>query len=60
MSPEVSVGVVAALSEGQRAVAHLVVLLGAAVAVALFFLVRRTARRDEKTADPQGVRDEER
>jgi hypothetical protein len=39
---------VAALSEGQRAVAHLVVLLAVPVVVGLVFLIRRMRREDQR------------
>lgn len=42
----VGLGVLAALSEGQRAITHLAVLLAVPVAVGLVFLVRRVRRRD--------------
>jgi Flp pilus assembly protein TadB len=45
MSPELGAGVVAALSEGQRTIAHLVVLLAVPVVVGVVLLVRRARRR---------------
>ena len=48
MSPELGAGVVAALSEGQRAIAHLVVLLTLVVVVGLVLLVRRARGRDTR------------
>jgi hypothetical protein len=53
MSPEL----LAALSEGQRAIAHLVVLLALAVAAVLVYLIRRRARRREQTHERQGTPD---
>jgi hypothetical protein len=41
MSPEIGAGVLAALPEGQRAIAHLLVLLAVPVVVGLVLLVRR-------------------
>jgi hypothetical protein len=49
---ELGAGVVAALSEGQRAIAHHVVLLAVPVVVDLVLLVRR-ARRGEHTDEAQ-------
>jgi hypothetical protein len=40
-------GLVAALSEGQRTIAHLVILLGLPVAAGLVYLIYRARRRDE-------------
>ena len=40
---EIGLGALAALSDGQRAIAHLVVLLAVPVIVGLVFLVRRCA-----------------
>jgi hypothetical protein len=54
MSPDL----LAALSEGQRVIAHLVVVLALAVGAGLVFLVRR-ARRPNRTADEQRMREEE-
>ena len=48
MSPEIGAGVVAALSEGQRAIAHLVVLLAVPVVVGLVLLVRRVRGANER------------
>jgi hypothetical protein len=59
MSPEIGVGVLAALSEGQRAIAHLVVLIALAVIAALVFLMRRM-RRPDQTAERQTLGDEQR
>jgi hypothetical protein len=50
---------VAALSEGQRAIAHLVVLLVLAVAAGLVFVIRRV-RRSEETEEQQPIPEEER
>jgi hypothetical protein len=38
----------AALSEGQRTIAHLVVLLGVPVVAGLVYLIYRVRRRDEE------------
>jgi Flp pilus assembly protein TadB len=51
---------VAALSEGQRAIAHLLVVLVLLVTAGLVFLVRRRARRREQTRERQPVPEEER
>jgi hypothetical protein len=51
--------IVAALSEGQRAIAHLVVLLGVPALIGLVVLVRR-ARRPEQTPDPRASSEENR
>jgi hypothetical protein len=48
MSPEFGAGVVAALSEGQRAIAHLVVFLALAVVVGLVLVVRRVRGADRR------------
>jgi hypothetical protein len=48
MSPEIGGGVVAALSEGQRAIAHLVVLLAVPALVGLVLLVRRVRGADKR------------
>jgi hypothetical protein len=55
MSPEL----LAALSEGQRSIAHLVVLIVLPVAAGLVFLVRRV-RRPDQTREQQQIREEER
>jgi hypothetical protein len=47
MSPELLAG----LSEGQRTIAHLVVLLVLPVAVALVYLIRRKMRRPDPTQE---------
>jgi hypothetical protein len=48
MSPESHLEIgLAALSEGQRAIAHLVVVLGLLAAVALVYLIRRMRRPDQ-------------
>jgi mannose/fructose/N-acetylgalactosamine-specific phosphotransferase system component IIC len=47
-------GVLAALSEGQRAIAHLVVPLAVLVAAGLVYLIRRMRRRDQ-TRETQGI-----
>jgi hypothetical protein len=44
---DTTLGLLAALSEGQRTIAHLVILLGVAVAAGLVYLVFRARRRDE-------------
>jgi hypothetical protein len=54
MSPDL----LAALSEGQRAIAHLVVVLALAVVAGLVLLVRRV-RRPNRTADGQRLPEEE-
>jgi hypothetical protein len=54
MSPEL----LAALSEGQRAIAHLVVLLAVLVVAALVFLARRL-RRPNRAANGQRMPEEE-
>jgi hypothetical protein len=54
MSPEL----LAALSEGQRAIAHLAVLLAVVVVAGLIFLVRRV-RRPHPTLDGQRTPEEE-
>ncbi|MGH8940128.1 MAG: hypothetical protein ACRDV2_12390 [Actinomycetes bacterium] len=54
MSPDL----LAALSEGQRTVAHLVVLLAVLVIVGLALLIR-TRRRRSGTADGQRVPEDE-
>jgi hypothetical protein len=46
-------GVLAALSEGQRTIAHLVVPLAVLVAAGLVYLIRRMRRRDQ-TRETQG------
>jgi type II secretory pathway component PulF len=56
MSPEV----VAALSEGQRAIAHVVVLLVLAVAIGLAYLMRRRATRHDQTRETQRIPEEKR
>jgi hypothetical protein len=56
---EIGQGVLAALSEGQRAIAHLVVLLAVPVIAGLVFLVRRV-RRSNRTPDGQRTPEEER
>jgi heme/copper-type cytochrome/quinol oxidase subunit 2 len=56
MSPEL----LAALSEGQRAIAHLVVLLALPVAVGLVYLVRRVRRSAEDTRETQPTEEGER
>jgi hypothetical protein len=56
---EIGLGVLAALSEGQRAIAHLVVLLAVPVAIGLVFLVRRVRRRS-RIRDGQRAPEEER
>jgi hypothetical protein len=48
----------AALSEGQRAIAHLVVVLALLAGLALAYLIRR-ARRDDQTPKSQESPDEE-
>jgi uncharacterized membrane protein len=55
MSPDL----LAALSEGQRTMAHLAVVLALAVVVALVLLVRRV-RRPNRTRDGQRMPEEER
>jgi hypothetical protein len=55
MSPE---PVLAALSEGQRAIAHLLVLLAVAVVAGLVFLIRRVRRRDQ-AGGGQRIREEQ-
>lgn len=55
----IGVGVLAALSEGQRAIAHVVVLLAVVVIVGLVFLVRRV-RRSNRTPDGQRTPEEHR
>jgi hypothetical protein len=45
----------AALSEGQRAIAHLVVLLALPVAAALVYLIRRRMRRPDQAHERQRV-----
>jgi hypothetical protein len=49
----------AALSEGQRAIAHLVVVLALLAAVALVYVIRR-ARRADHTRETQRIPEEER
>ena len=56
---DMGLGVLAALSEGQRAIAHLVVLLALPVAVGLVYLIRR-ARRPEQTHAKKRIPEEER
>jgi hypothetical protein len=56
---EIGLGALAALSDGQRAIAHLVVLLTVPVIVGLVFLVRRV-RRSKRTPDGQRTPEEER
>lgn len=56
MSAQLAIGqsVLAGLSEGQRPIAHLVLLLGVlagAAVVGLVYLVRRTARRPDPTEE---------
>lgn len=55
----IGVGVLAALSEGQRAIAHLLALLAVPVIAGLVFLVRRM-RRAKRTPDGQRMPEEER
>jgi membrane protein DedA with SNARE-associated domain len=56
MSPEThiasAVGVLAALSESQRTIAHLLVLLAVLVAAGLVYLIRRARRRDQAREKP--------
>ena len=56
MSPEL----LAALSEGQRAIAHLLVLLAVPAAVGLVYLVRRTLNRHDQTEREQITKEERR
>jgi hypothetical protein len=56
MSPEL----LAALSEGQRAIAHLVVLLALPVVAGLVYLIRRRMRRPDQTHERQRIPEEER
>jgi hypothetical protein len=56
MSPD---PLLAALSEGERAIAHLVVVLAVAAVVGLVVLIRRL-RRPNRTADAQRMPEEER
>jgi hypothetical protein len=56
---EIGLGALAALSEGQRAIAHLLVLLAVPVIAGLVFLVRRM-RRAKRTPDGQRMPEEER
>ena len=51
MFPELDAGVVAELSEGQRAIAHLVVLVTVPVVVGLVLLVRRV--RGSRKREPR-------
>jgi hypothetical protein len=56
-------GLVAALSEGQRPIAHLVLvlgLLGVVAAVGLVQLIRRRVRRPDQTHERQRIPEEER
>jgi hypothetical protein len=62
MSPdrlEIGEGLLGALSEGQRAMAHLVVILVVLVAGGLVYFIRRARRRDEARGR-QGLPEEER
>jgi hypothetical protein len=43
----------AALSEGQRTIAHLVILAGVPVAAGLVYLIFRARRRDETREKPR-------
>jgi hypothetical protein len=54
MSPEL----LAALSEGQRAIAHLVVFLVLPVAIGLVYLIRRRVSRPDET-ERQRIPEEE-
>jgi hypothetical protein len=49
----------AALSEGQRAIAHLVVLLVVLVAAGLVYLIRRKLRRPDQTPETQQIPEDE-
>jgi hypothetical protein len=51
--------IVAALSEGQRAIAHLIVLLAVPVIVGLVLLIRKV-RRPDHTRERQRIPEEER
>ena len=59
MSPEIGVGALAALSEGQRAIAHLAVLLALLLVAGLVVLLRRVLRPDQ-SSERQRIREEER
>ncbi len=47
-------GLLAGLSEGQRQIAHLVIVLAVLIAVGLVYLIRRARRRDQ-TRERQDV-----
>jgi hypothetical protein len=49
MFPEVGLRLLAALSEGQRTIAHLVILLAVLVVGGLVYLIRRRVRRRNQT-----------
>lgn len=48
-----------ALSEGQRTIAHLVVVLVLAVAAGLVYVIRRKVRRPDQTRERQRIPEDE-
>jgi hypothetical protein len=57
---EIGLRVLAALSEGQRTIAHLAVLLALLAAAGLVYLIRRRMRRLDQTRERQRIPEEER
>jgi hypothetical protein len=51
-------GLLAGLSEGQRTIAHLVVLLAVPVAVGVVYLIRRKLRRRDQIRERQRTPEE--
>jgi hypothetical protein len=49
MFPEIGPGLLAGLSEGQRTIAHLLILLAVPVVAGLVYLIRRRVRRRNQT-----------
>jgi hypothetical protein len=54
MFPEIGLGLLAGLSEGQRTIAHLVILLAVPVVAGLVYLIVRMRRR-EQTRERQRI-----